>query len=445
MTVHVFIGPSGRGIDFTSYKTCVFHEPIRHGDLLRLDLAPGDVVGIVDGVFFDQPAIRHREILDALERQLIVVGGSSMGALRAADLAQFGMIGVGQVFSWIREGVITADHEVTIIHGSKERGFVPITVALVSVRFALAEVVRRMLLPESTCRTVIELFGRIYFADRTLAALAKICKTAGISDSVVSFVADVIVGPNDIKVQDARAVVAACMGRELRGGTLPNSAESSKIDTFALWVRTIAFDSAGTEVLRLSRVVQLVQLVSPDAPQMYSNCVMSALATEWRVPCNKAAVAQEFARRVGTRTTLSLVTYEKWLDAPNAAGGNGVDRIFELAVASYRVAPALPAWGALQEEIVNTFHIRTLETAFSALQFSFIKDDAVQTRTSQSRSVIEWVAELWSTNADIESITKAGYTRGYREISDIYRTALVVMNSKVTAQEIRLILNGARK
>ena len=58
------------------------------------ELAP-DAIGIVDGFFHQQPSVWHREILYALSQGVPVFGGASMGALRAAELADYGMTGVG--------------------------------------------------------------------------------------------------------------------------------------------------------------------------------------------------------------------------------------------------------------------------------------------------------------------------------------------------------------
>ena len=44
------------------------------------------IIGIIDGIFFDRAAVGHREIISALNAGVKVIGGSSMGALRASEL-----------------------------------------------------------------------------------------------------------------------------------------------------------------------------------------------------------------------------------------------------------------------------------------------------------------------------------------------------------------------
>ena len=65
----------------------------------------------------------HKEILWALARGVHVFGAASMGALRAAELHAFGMVGVGRIFAAYRDGELEADDEVAVLHGPAEVGF----------------------------------------------------------------------------------------------------------------------------------------------------------------------------------------------------------------------------------------------------------------------------------------------------------------------------------
>ena len=77
--------------------------PIERGQLAS-DVADGvHVIGLVDGVFHQSLAVAPGEILDAMRAGLKVFGASSMGALRAAELAPHGMIGVGEIVGHIAQ------------------------------------------------------------------------------------------------------------------------------------------------------------------------------------------------------------------------------------------------------------------------------------------------------------------------------------------------------
>jgi hypothetical protein len=102
------------------------------------------VIALIDGVFLHEPSVWHREILWALSRGVHVFGGASMGALRAAELAPFGMRGVGRIFEAYRDriwpgfiGTFEDDDEVAVIHAPAELGAVALSDALVDVRDTL--------------------------------------------------------------------------------------------------------------------------------------------------------------------------------------------------------------------------------------------------------------------------------------------------------------------
>lgn len=73
------------------------------------------IIGIIDGVFFEDAAVGHREVLEVMKHGITVVGASSMGALRAAELEPFGMIGIGEIFRMYRDGIIESDDEVALM------------------------------------------------------------------------------------------------------------------------------------------------------------------------------------------------------------------------------------------------------------------------------------------------------------------------------------------
>jgi hypothetical protein len=133
--VHLFVGPSlspdvARGI----FPEVVCHPPAAQGDVLRALHAQPRAIAIVDGYFDLVPAVWHKEILVALSTGVPVLGAASMGALRAAELHPFGMVGHGRIFEWYRDGVLTDDDEVAVVHAGAEDGFRPLSQALVDLR-----------------------------------------------------------------------------------------------------------------------------------------------------------------------------------------------------------------------------------------------------------------------------------------------------------------------
>jgi hypothetical protein len=117
---------------------CDLRPPAQRGDVLAALVARPAALVLIDGYYYSVPAVTHKELLHALDAGVRVIGAASLGALRAAELAPLGMVGVGKVFEAYRAGVLDGDDEVAILHTSAELGYRGLTVALVEVRHALA-------------------------------------------------------------------------------------------------------------------------------------------------------------------------------------------------------------------------------------------------------------------------------------------------------------------
>ena len=74
------------------------YGPVALGSVYRAVEAGYRRIGIVDGLFGNFPAVWHKEILFAIASGVEVSGAASMGALRAAELSRFGMIGSGRIY-----------------------------------------------------------------------------------------------------------------------------------------------------------------------------------------------------------------------------------------------------------------------------------------------------------------------------------------------------------
>lgn len=141
--------------------------PISFGDALRYGLRTGDTLLIVDGLFFQHAPVRHKELLTLIQDGVRVVGSSSMGALRAAELHPFGMEGYGWVFESYRNGYLEADDEVAMVHGEPEDGYPVFVDALVNIRQTLARCVETGFLSAQLAADLVEKARRTPFTMRT--------------------------------------------------------------------------------------------------------------------------------------------------------------------------------------------------------------------------------------------------------------------------------------
>ena len=111
MNVYIFAGPTISATEAGRKLKAVYLPPAAEGDVCRVVLEGARAIGIIDGYFQSVPAVRHKEILWAMSRGIHVFGSASIGALRAAELAPFGMEGVGTVFELYRDGTLEEDGE----------------------------------------------------------------------------------------------------------------------------------------------------------------------------------------------------------------------------------------------------------------------------------------------------------------------------------------------
>src|SRR5262245_41157023 len=130
----VFLGPSLAKRHAANIFAANYYPPARMGDIYQLLGTGVRIIVLIDGVFHRTASVWQREIVDALDNDIAVIGASSMGALRAAELYSFGMVGRGTIFEWYRDGVIVGDDEVALFHAGEEHNFQSFSEPLVNIR-----------------------------------------------------------------------------------------------------------------------------------------------------------------------------------------------------------------------------------------------------------------------------------------------------------------------
>ena len=198
----VYTGPSLPAGKARAILDADYRPPIARGDLRNIPRNTR-AVGIIDGVFYSDTAVAHKEIIAVMKKGVRVFGGSSMGALRAAELAEFGMVGVGRIYECYRSGRIAADDEVAVT-------FNPVTgeqisEPLVNVRYQLKAAEDAGVLSARERRAIIGLAGGIFYPDRTYPYIVGRAVEACIlkkekADRLLEYVRD---KPLNLKAEDA--------------------------------------------------------------------------------------------------------------------------------------------------------------------------------------------------------------------------------------------------
>jgi len=133
----IFLGPTLNRAIAAKICNADFRPPAAMGDVTRAACEGPETIVLIDGVFEDRPAVWHKEILWALSKGIAVIGAASMGALRAAELQDHGMLGHGKIYQAYASGELQDDDEVAVVHGPAETGFMPLTDAMVDIREAI--------------------------------------------------------------------------------------------------------------------------------------------------------------------------------------------------------------------------------------------------------------------------------------------------------------------
>lgn len=174
MNVIVFTGPTLSEAVARCELQATYLPPAAQGDVYRAAIARPLAIGIIDGVFDQVPSVWHKEVLWAMSEGIHVFGSASMGALRAAELAAYGMQGVGEIFRDYQNGVLEDDDEVAVVHGTREDAFCALSDAMVNirqtlrraeaegvlsppVRFALERIAKNLCYPDRSYARVLEL------------------------------------------------------------------------------------------------------------------------------------------------------------------------------------------------------------------------------------------------------------------------------------------------
>jgi hypothetical protein len=166
--IAVFLGPSVSRAQAAGVLDATFHPPVAQGDIVRIVSRdnPHTLV-LIDGVFAKAPAVRHKEILWAMARGCAVFGAASMGALRAAELAPYGMVGHGLIYRWYRATPYADDDDVAVAMTPAEIGASALSEALINMRLTMKLAERCGIIGRDLRLATVAAARSLHFIERT--------------------------------------------------------------------------------------------------------------------------------------------------------------------------------------------------------------------------------------------------------------------------------------
>jgi TfuA protein len=206
----VFLGPSLDLDAAAAILDAEYRPPAKRGDLLRAVNDGAAIIGLIDGVFHQESAVAHREILAAVKAGVRVIGASSMGALRAAEMDTLGMVGIGEIYRMYRSGELVSDDEVALVF-DPATGYA-LSEPLINIRFTLERARQEGILSNEGHDSLLAAARSVFYPHRTYARIVAEAGTAIDSETGVRFLAWAEDHACDRKREDAIEALAYIAG-----------------------------------------------------------------------------------------------------------------------------------------------------------------------------------------------------------------------------------------
>ena len=209
----VFLGPS---LDLTAAEKILhaeYHPPAKRGDLLAAVHEDATIIGLIDGVFHQESAVAHREILAAVRKGVRVIGSSSMGALRAAEMDTLGMVGIGEIYRMYKSGELESDDEVALVFDPSSG--LALSEPLINIRFTLIRAKEEGIIDSAAHDTLLASARALFYPKRTYRAIVSAAGETVDEETRERFLHWISAGACDQKKEDA--VAALVYIRDLAG------------------------------------------------------------------------------------------------------------------------------------------------------------------------------------------------------------------------------------
>ncbi len=305
MVAVVFGGPSLHGIDLPIPDIVVLPLAAQGDVLAALRKYHPAAIGLLDcDLPYRSLPTWHKEILYALDAGVRVVGAASVGAHRAAELASFGMEGVGSIFRRVASGELERDDEVLGDWEMNGGDVKRLSAPLVVMRDILNAAATERILPETTVRALIRAAEGLFWRRRTWNALLDSHVAKALPGSDIERFHDWLPGAPDPVRADAEALLRRV--RELAEAN-DSSAEArrpgAKREYSAIFrsleERDRPVDSS-KGALRQWCIGDMVTFAHPDAEDLNGRALnrklVLLLAAQWNLEPEENEVASEEKR-----------------------------------------------------------------------------------------------------------------------------------------------------
>ena len=144
--------------------------PVKAGDIIHVCRIYPPYILIIDGAFEACASVWHKEILYALSLGLPVIGASSMGALRAAELDDCGMVGIGLIYDSYKQGILIDDDEVAVKFTIYNNAFTVLSDPMINVRKTIDKALEEKVITLELSSKILNAIKAMDYRDRSIKA-----------------------------------------------------------------------------------------------------------------------------------------------------------------------------------------------------------------------------------------------------------------------------------
>ena len=186
-------------LDSSEGVEVIYKRPIKRGDLSIALKENPNIIGIIDGVFHQNSAVGHKEILNVIKNGVKVYGASSMGALRASELDTLGMTGIGYVYNQYASGEVDSDDYVAGMLDSET--LEALSEPLINMKYVFTNAVDEGIITEDEKDELLRIAKKTYYPKRNYAqTLSESNLDSETKDNLINFIRESV----DIKKEDAK-------------------------------------------------------------------------------------------------------------------------------------------------------------------------------------------------------------------------------------------------
>lgn len=180
----------------------IYKRPIQRGDLIQALKENPNIIGIIDGVFHQNSAVGHKEILNVMKKGIKVFGASSMGALRASELDTLGMTGIGYVYNQYASGEVDSDDDVAVMLDGDT--LEALSEPLINMKYVFTNAASENIITSDEKDELLSIAKETFYPKRNYAeTLAK----SSLDDEKKEKLIDFIRMSPDIKKEDAKKLI----------------------------------------------------------------------------------------------------------------------------------------------------------------------------------------------------------------------------------------------